>query len=221
MIDMIDGGSQKRYWESGRHADRRHPSHPVISAYVLPKIDIITAFTGLKRSDRLLDVGCGNGYFTFYFDKVCNVCGIDFSDKMLAMNPVKKTLQMDAADLGFEDGSFEVVFCHALLHHVDDIDKVISEMKRVTNKYVVLLEPNRNNPLMFLFSLLKREERGGLRFSLPFLKKIAQDNGLKVIAAFSYGMLVPNKTPLFLLPVLKLFNLKLPCGMTNFVIAHK
>jgi ubiquinone/menaquinone biosynthesis C-methylase UbiE len=61
-------------------------------------------------------------------------------------------------DLKFEDNSFDVVFCHALLHHVDDIDRVIGEMKRVSCKWIVLLEPNRNNPLMFLFSLLIKEE---------------------------------------------------------------
>ena len=36
-------------------------------------------------------------------------------------------------------------------------------MKRVSRKYVVLLEPNRYNPLMLAFFLLVRAERGGLK----------------------------------------------------------
>jgi hypothetical protein len=34
-------------------------------------------------------------------------------------------------------------------------------MSRVSRKYVVLLEPNRYNPLMFAFSLVVAAERGG------------------------------------------------------------
>ena len=170
---------------------------------------------------KLLDVGCGNGFFTFYFDKVCDTCGVDFSEKMLALNPVEKKMLMDAKDLKFKDDSFDVVFCHALLHHVEDIDRVVSEMKRVSRKYVVILEPNILNPLMFLFSIIKKEERGALRFSLSFLRKLIERNGLSMLASFSYGLIVPNKTPLFLLPVMRWFNFKQPFGMTNFLITQK
>jgi ubiquinone/menaquinone biosynthesis C-methylase UbiE len=140
---------------------------------------------------------------------------------MLQINPVKKTSLMDANDLKFEDNSFDVVFCHALLHHVEDIAKVMQEMKRVSRKYVIILEPNRNNPLMFLFASLVKEERKALKFSLSYLTDIVSRNDLRVVTSFSYGMIVPNKTPTFLLPLVKLFNFKQPLGMTNFIIAEK
>ena len=92
---------------------------------------------------------------------------------MLALNPVKKTLLMDAADLRFHDDSFDVVFCHALLHHVKNMDRVVLEMRRVSRKYVVILEPNVLNPLMFLFAASKKEERGALKFTLSYLRKDA------------------------------------------------
>jgi len=212
---------QKHYWERETLVRRRHPEHPVIAAYILPKINMLRRYVNLTQQTRLLDVGCGNGFFTFYFDKICDVHGVDYSEKMLEMNPVKNTSIMDASDLKFEDNSFDVVFCHALLHHVESIVKVIQEMRRVSRKYVIILEPNRNNPLMFLFSLLVKEERKALKFSLSYLTNIVSKNDLRLVTSFSYGMIVPNKTPTFFLPLVKLFDFKQPLGMTNFIIAEK
>jgi len=212
---------QKKYWERKELIKRRPPKHPVIKAYVLPKINMISRYVNLNKQTRLLDVGCGNGFFTFYFDKICDTYGIDYSEKMLQMNPVKKKFLMDANNLKFKDNSFDIVFCHFFLHHIDNADKIIQEMRRVSKRYVVILEPNRNNPLVFLFSFIVKEERKALKFSLAYLKNIVNRNKLRVINSFSYGMIVPNKTPICLIPLTKLFNFKQPFGITNFVIAEK
>ena len=212
---------QKDYWEREHLTKRRHPEHPVIAAYVLPKIELLRRYVELTPQTKLLDVGCGNGFFTYYFDKICDVHGVDYSERMLQINPVEKTSLMSADDLKFPDNSFDVAFCHALLHHVENISRVIQEMKRVSKKHVIILEPNRNNPLMFLFSLLAKEEHKALRFSLPYLRNLVTKNGLRVVTAFSYGMIVPNKIPTFALPLVRLFNFKQPFGMTNFLIAQK
>lgn len=212
---------QKQYWERETLKKRRSPSHPVIKEYAVSKIEEIKKFLPIAKETSLLEVGCGNGFFTIYLDEICDTFGIDFSEKMIDLNPVKKKAVMNAEHMTFPDNSFDIVFCHALLHHVDDIDKVINEMKRVTRKWVVLLEPNRNNPFMFLFSLLVREEWKAMRFSLRYMKRFVRRNGLKIHKAFSYGMIVPNKTPLAMLPLMKIFNFRQPWGMTNFVIACK
>jgi len=212
---------QKKYWERKTLAKRRSPDHPVIAEYVTSKINVIRRYINLTEKTRLLDVGCGNGFFTFWFDKVCDVYGVDYSQKMLEMNPIKKTSLMNTENLEFKDNSFDIVFCHALLHHVENSDKAIQEMRRVSKKYVVILEPNRNNPLMFLFALLVKEERKVLKFSLSYLRSLVNKNDLRIINSFSYGMIVPNKTPTFALPLIKLFNFKQPIGMTNFVISEK
>lgn len=212
---------QKDYWEREKLAKRRHPEHPVVAAYVVPKINELRRHVNLTHRTRLLDVGCGNGFFTFYFDKICDVYGVDYSEKMLQMNPIKKTFLMDASNLKFEDNSFDIVFCHALLHHVENIDRVIKEMRRVSKRYVIILEPNRNNPLMFLFSLIKKEERNALKFSLRYLRGIVNKNDLHIVTSFSYGTTVPNKTPALILPLVRLFNFKQPLGMTNTVISEK
>ncbi len=212
---------QKQYWERRHLSARRSPFHPAVKAYVDPKVEEIRSRIEINPGSRLLDVGCGNGFFLSAFDRICRVTGIDRSPVMLQMNPVTNTQVMDAERLEFPDRSFDITFCHALLHHVADPGKVLGEMARVSSRYVVVLEPNRNHPLMFLFALLVKEERAALKFSARFLKKLAQAHELKIIDIFAYGAIVPNKTPVFILPLLRLFNRRWPMGVTLFLIAEK
>lgn len=212
---------QKDYWERKALEERRPPDHPVVRQYAASKIQQIRRYVPLEKYTKLLDVGCGNGFFSAPFAEICNTVGVDFSQKMLAKNPIPQKLLMDASHLCFQDFSFDVVFCHALLHHVETMDEVLGEMKRVSRKYVVVMEPNRNNPLMFLFSALVPEERKALNFSMGYLKQKMEGKGLKVVAALSHGTTVPNKTPSFLLPLMKLLDFNYPFGMTNILIAER
>lgn len=212
---------QKDYWERKALEERRPPDHPVVRQYAASKIEQIRRYVPLEKAAKLLDVGCGNGFFSRPFSEIFDTVGVDFSEKMLGQNPIPQKLLMDASHLCFQDFAFDVVFCHALLHHVENMDGVLGEMRRVSRKWVVVMEPNRNNPLMFLFSALVPEERKALGFSMGYLKKKMEENGLKVAAAFSHGTTVPNKTPSFLLPLAKLLDFNYPLGMTNILIAER
>lgn len=209
------------YWERDNLNERRHPSNRLIKACFLPKIDEILKEVIIKKNTSLLDVGSGNGFFSYYFDKICNTTAIDYSKKMIEMNPIKKKEVMDANNLKFKSSSFDIVFCNALLHHVNDMNKVVKEMIRVSKKYVIILEPNRNNPILFLYALLVKEERKSLRFSQSFLKRLVRKNGLKIKSIFSYGLLFPNKIPEFLTGFFSLFNFRQLLGITIFIICEK
>lgn len=220
-MNQLDKIYQKDYWEREGLIKRRSPKDPIIAAYVNSRINALKPYVKITKKTRLLDVGCGNGYFTFYFDKICDACGVDYSERLLQMNPARRTFLMDANNLDFEDNLFDMVFSHALLHHVGDIDRVLCEMIRVSKKYVVILDANRNDFLLFLYSLIVKEERKALKFSLAYLKNKLKEKGLKIIASFSYGTMFPNRTPKFLLPLMKLLDFKYPFGITNFIIAKK
>lgn len=213
---------QKRFWESEKK--RRKPWHPVIEAFVKPKLAYINRFilrdnSGCRLS--LLDIGCGNGFFTYYLEKSFDTVALDFSYSMLKRNASKMKLCGSAAELPFKNRSFDITFCSNLLHHLDEPEVAVSEMKRVSRRYVVISEPNRNNPLMFLFGLLKKEERGTLKFSLRYMKHLVERTGMGLIGASQRGIVLPNKTPDWLLPVLKRLDGEYPFAFYNIIISER
>ena len=217
---------QSAYWQKSIHKKRRDPRHSVIKAYVEPKLEHILKTVHLDKGTKVLDVGAGNGYFSYYFDKIADTTAVDYSEVILGQNPISKKYVMDARNLKFEDNSFDLVFCHALLHHIDKDEraKVLEEMKRVSSGHVVVIEPNRNNPLMALFGLLKKEEHGSLVFSRSYLSKLFTSAGLNVVGSCSFGLLTPNRMPIpkTLLPLEKrIFEKPLWNGISNILIAAK
>ncbi|MFQ5560661.1 MAG: class I SAM-dependent methyltransferase, partial [Nitrospinota bacterium] len=147
--DNLKYENQKRYWESTR--ERRAPEHPVIKAFAEPKIEFVKKSISTKGQPggprlSMLDVGCGNGFLTFYLEKQYDIVALDFSLFMLKNHSYKKNICGSAMDLPFEDGSFDATFCSNLMHHLDKPERAVSEMKRVSRRYVILSEPNRNNP---------------------------------------------------------------------------
>jgi len=218
---MTQYNLQKKFWENHNIIKRRHPSHPVIKAYVAPKIQFIQKNIPLTKDTTLLDVGCGNGFFTYYFAKICQVTGLDFSKQMLSINPHYRLVYSDAENLPFSDESFDITFCASLLHHLGDPGKAIQEMKRVAKKYIIISEPNRNNPFLFLFNFIRKEERGGLKFTKNYLLNLGRNFGLKDINCLVAGMLFPNKTPSILLPILRNLNFRHPWGNCITIIFKK
>ena len=172
----------------------------------MPKIEFVKKNISLLKNTTLLDIGCGNGFFTYYFAKICQVTGLDFSKKILEINPHNKLVYGDAENLPFPDQSFDITFCSSLLHHLNNPKKAMQEMKRVSKKYIIISEPNRNNPLVFFFSLIKKEERGALKFNKNYLINLGKNLSLKNINHSVSGMIFPNKAPIILLPFLKIFD---------------
>ncbi len=192
----------------------------MVTAYAQPKLDFISRHIPLKGS--VLDVGCGHGVFTVRFGGPgTTVFGLDNSPHLLRQNPHSDLLCGDATRLPFGDESFDVVFEANLLHHVPNRQEVVSEMARVASKYVVLIEPNRYNPVMFSFALAVRAERGGLRSCSKLLKSEIRESGLRLIACRVTGMISQNNTPGFLIPFLKRFDRELWWGEYIVVIAEK
>jgi SAM-dependent methyltransferase len=199
----------------------RGPTDPVVLAYALPKLDRIESVLPLaKRS--VLDVGCGPGLFTHHLAaRAQRVVGTDVSPSMLARAQGFETVRANAEDLPFKDGSFDIAFEANLLHHVSNPAAVISEMARIAREAVVVIEPNRNNPVMFAFSLLVAAERGGLHFSRRFLMNLLNGAGLSIRQFWTTGMISQNNTPRFLVPLLRVFDVDFPLCEYHQAIATK
>jgi SAM-dependent methyltransferase len=214
-----DAQFQSYYWQTMGPVDRRAPDHPMVRKIVASKLNAISAHVPLHG--KILEIGCGNGHFSYWLSKTANVVASDFSYEMLRINPVRQKVVMDGRYLGFFDNSFDIVMSSQLLHHVDDPSYVISEMKRVSKKYIVIIEPNRNNPLMLLLALTQRSERKAIRFSRGYMERLARQNGFQNIRIFSHGCLPPNKTPALLAPLAKYVECCHPIGLDIVVIAEK
>ena len=94
----------------------------------------------IQPGERVLEVGVGTGINLSLYPKQATVTGIDFSSSMLEKARERaarkglgnmRLLQMDAADLKFADGSFDIVYAPYLISVVPDPVKVAREMRRV------------------------------------------------------------------------------------------
>src|SRR5690606_10489133 len=82
---------------------------------------------------RILDIGCGNGAFTHRLRNDfphADVIGLDVAGGMLALvDP--PTVQADAMRLPFADDSMDAVLAMHMIYHLPDIERGLSEMRRV------------------------------------------------------------------------------------------
>jgi SAM-dependent methyltransferase len=202
-MKIVTGKAQDRYWQGTSYRDG---SDPLSRAYADPKIEYVLKLADL-RGLRVLDVGCGTGVFTLPLRAVASrVIGLDYSAHMLRKNAVRTLVQGDASALPFGADAFDAVFSANLLHHSDEPAQLLGEMIRVSRNYVILVEPNRYNPLMFAFGVLVREERGLLRSSTSYIATLMRSRGLSVIRCKAMGMISQNNTPGGLVPFLKRFD---------------
>jgi phosphatidylethanolamine/phosphatidyl-N-methylethanolamine N-methyltransferase len=98
---------------------------------------------GIRPGDRVLEVGVGTGINASLYPRDCHVTGIDLSSSMLekARDRVARKelrnvrlLEMDAADLKFTPGAFDIVYAPYLISVVPDPVAVVREMGRVCRR---------------------------------------------------------------------------------------
>lgn len=103
----------------------------------------------LKDGMTILDVGCANGFLTmelFAELKDCRIIGLDIDESFISLanerlvdheigqqNDVQ-FMTGDGYRLPFEEYSFDLVFSHAYLTSVQDVNRAFSEMVRVTKE---------------------------------------------------------------------------------------
>ncbi len=95
----------------------------------------------------ILDVGCGNGVITNILGDHFDVTAVDRSKKALSYVKTKK-VEASADNIPLEDKSFDLAFSSEMLEHLDDktLGGTISELKRLSKKYIFITVPNGENP---------------------------------------------------------------------------
>ena len=108
--------------------------------------------------ERALEIGAGTGYFTLNLLRagvIGEAVAADISPGMLRaldraageLGERVETAACQAAELPFGDDSFDLVFGHAVLHHLPDLDAAFREFRRVLRPGGVIAfcgEPSRH-----------------------------------------------------------------------------
>ena len=128
----------------------------------------------ITENSKILDVGCGVGATACYIAKKYNVqvTGIDKSERMI-QQATKRVIKRkftdlvelrvaDATNLPFEDNSFDIVMTESVLSFIENKQKAIEELVRVTKPagYLGLNESlllEKNPPKEILDTLVKSQ----------------------------------------------------------------
>lgn len=89
-----------------------------------------------------LEIGSGTGYFSLnllQLGVIERLTATDISPGMLtrlsttagSLGLDVETVATEAEELPFDDESFDIVFGHAVLHHIPDLDKAFAEFRRI------------------------------------------------------------------------------------------
>ena len=89
-----------------------------------------------------LEIGSGTGYFSLnllQLGAIESLTATDISPGMLkrlsttaeGLGLEVETVETEAEELPFEDESFDLVFGHAVLHHIPDLEQAFAEFRRV------------------------------------------------------------------------------------------
>ncbi len=109
------------------------------------RLKLIKALGGLdgQRFGDALEIGSGTGYFSLNLVQlgvIERLTATDISPGMLQRLAATaealgvgevSTVATEAEELPFEDESFDLVFGHAVLHHIPDLDRAFAEFRRV------------------------------------------------------------------------------------------
>lgn len=107
------------------------------SEFVAVNKKVVQAKFERFRGEKVLDLGCGYGYYTDYFRSIGAAAeGIDGSEKMIEIArkryPAAAFSVMDITrPLAFKSGRFDVVFCNQVLMDIENVGFVFSECSRI------------------------------------------------------------------------------------------
>ncbi len=111
-------------YDSRRYAmvNRWDPSH-------LRRIDRLVT---IEESDRVLEVGCGQGHLTKTLAaRGVDIVGIDANPQAAEVAGTDKVRHMRAESLVFDDASFDVIVSVHAIEHIPLLQEALAEMARV------------------------------------------------------------------------------------------
>lgn len=144
---LREGYEPRKFWDgwSDHYAKQKAQQRIDQSQYwLLKKMEEL-------RPEKVLEVGCGFGrnlkFLLEHLSFPASLIGFDISETMVrkAKRNLNERSSLGCADvnaLPFHEKSYDLVFTHAILMHVQEknIENAIREMMRIAKKYLVIIE---------------------------------------------------------------------------------
>jgi ubiquinone/menaquinone biosynthesis C-methylase UbiE len=185
-----------------------------------------------------LDLGCGRGIFTRLLNKRFRcVIGTDFAPQ--AVHTAKQIvhqdsivfLSSDANFLPFTKNSVDFIVIKDFIHHLDEPQKVLKEIRRILKPEGRLLsvEPNNRNFVGQIIGRLLKHERRYIENSPQFLIRLVESFGFR-LARFAFdGFYVPygpfsrihRRALPFLAVFEKIMKVLFPSGGGHFIACYQ
>jgi 2-polyprenyl-3-methyl-5-hydroxy-6-metoxy-1,4-benzoquinol methylase len=192
-------------WKIAAHAPGSPEFFAETEAYRFEKLHYLPRLVdfGGYRGKRLLDVGCGLGNDLARFAAGgAIVTGIDlapYAIQLARANFAQRGLAgtfevMNGERLDFADNSFDVVYCHTVLHFTPDPLRMVAEIHRVLRPggTAILMTVNSRSWLFWLQKLMKVEIDYP---DAPVFHRYTISQFRRLLAPFSQIRLVPERFP--------------------------
>ncbi len=185
--------------------DESLPRH-VVAHYIDKRVSFIRKH--IPPGSSILDVGCGTGVLANrLLHEGYEVTGADpfpaMLEHMVERDTRLKAVHASGQDLPFEDGTFDLTCCVAVIHHIadqDDVRATLVEMGRVTKPggHVLVWDHNPRNPYWPILMKRVPQDTGAERLipEQEILDGMAA-GGITPVAVAPLS-LMPDFTPAFL-----------------------
>lgn len=162
-----------------------------------PRIDFKVAadaimWTGIQNPS-LLEVGCGNGYYSEILDRLVTgsirYTGLDYSAEMVASArtryPETTFVEGDTTRMAFDDNSFDIVMDGVSLMHILAYREAIAEIARVASRFVIFncLPVFETGETAFLRKFAYGQSVVEIIFGRSELEKILAEDRLAIVNA--------------------------------------
>ena len=135
--------------------------------------EVITELCGIRPGDSVLEIGCGTGHFSAYFEELgAKVTGLDTSPDMLRVakerfGDLKINFEAgEAYSLPFPDSSFDLVAMITVLEFISNPERALEEAFRVSRGRIFLGILNRASYLAW------KRKRCGNEYTISLLRPL-------------------------------------------------
>jgi SAM-dependent methyltransferase len=127
-----EAGFEESYWHEIVDPDGMHRDRLAERELVLADIEAELRFVTALPPGRILDAGCGLGWFLSALDPVWERYGLELSAFAARHARVYGDVrEVRLEDCPFDDEFFDVVFCHHVIEHVPDPASAVAQVHRV------------------------------------------------------------------------------------------